>query len=275
MAEMESLKAVKAPLAFREALNQNQPSTKAGKAPKTAPKASFKATSEATSAVTSAVPSTSVPIEPEIWTKVGPKKPAKPVSKPISTFTQDLKQASTKEDKLKLLLKKPVSLDQRSDHVASVMVQLPLSAKAQQQPLTSWRSAMKELTGHQPLAISMIHPRKAEVFFDGNVIDSVTNSLHSEGYLLPMEPLTDRDILRRKSSYLQGYFRPLRRAMFQGFSRAQQDKLLDLAVASCKTVFSDPVQRKLWSHHCLKDREWLQELVSHSPEEAMDSDMGL
>jgi hypothetical protein len=189
-------------------------------------------------------------------------------------LTQDLQRATSKEDKLKLLLKKPVSLDQRSDQIGSLMVQLPLSAKAQMQPLSSWKSAMKELTGHQPLAISMIHPRKAEVFFDGSVIDSVSTSLHSEGYLLPMEPLTDKDISRRKSSYLQGYFRPLRRAMFQGFSRAQQDKLLDLAESSCKTVFSDQVQRKQWSHHCLKDREWLQEMSVHSPED-MDSDVGL
>jgi hypothetical protein len=117
---------------------------------------------------------------------------------------------------------------------------------------------MLELTGHQPLAVSIVHPCKAEVFFDGSVIDSVASSLRSEDYLCPVEPLTDKDLSRRKTSYLQGYFRPLRRAMLLGFSQAQQLKLLDLAESSSKTVFTEPQDRKKWKNHCLKDREWIQ-----------------
>jgi hypothetical protein len=143
------------------------------------------------------------------------------------------------------------------------MVKLPLSTKAQKTPLNSWRSAMKALTGHRPLAISLIHPCKAEVFFDAKLIDSVTSSLRSEDYLCPEEPLTDKDLARRKVSYLQGYFLPLRRSMMHGFNRDQQLKLLELAETSCQTVFTDSQERKKWKNHFLKDREWIHLQATH------------
>jgi hypothetical protein len=256
--EIATLKQAQGPLTFKEALNKPLATTGAGKASEIAPKqGKNKLTSSMTSPPTSAPAVQNKGTEiPAAWTTVGPKKIPRKI--PSNTLTEDLKKVSTKEEKLKLLLKKSISPDQRSDLVASLMVKLPLSNKAQKTPVSSWKSAMLELTGHQPLAISIVHPCKAEVFFDGNVIDSVANSLRSEDYLCPDEPLTDKDLSRRKSSYLQGYFRPLRRVMLQGFSKAQQLKVLELAEISSKTIFTDPQDRKKWKNHCLKDREWIQ-----------------
>jgi hypothetical protein len=274
--ELATLKEAKSQPMVREDPGKSQLPLKPTEAPKAALKSSFKAALLGPKAATSEPkvterPMTSAtpadPADPAAWTKVGPKKVQKPVSKTaVPTLSQALKQASTKEEKLKLLLKQPISPEMRCDKVSSLMVELPLSTKAQKTPLSSWRSAITALTGLQPLAISLIHPRKAEVFFGENVIDSVTTSLSSAGYCVPLEPLTGKDIARRKTSYLQGYFRPLRRAMLQGFNRVQQGKLLDIAELSCKTVIADTLQRKQWLNHCLRDREWLQEIAANHPE---------
>jgi hypothetical protein len=156
--------------------------------------------------------------------------------------------------------KVPIPPEERSSEVGSVMVKLPLSTKAQRNPITAWKTAISELTGHPPVAISLVNPCKAEVFFDVKVLESVSSSLLSGGFSCPADPLADKDLARRKTSYLrQGYFLPLRRAMLQGFSHSQQLKLLELAETSCQTVFTDPIERKKWKRHCQKDREWVQQ----------------
>jgi hypothetical protein len=262
VAEIASLKQAKGPTTFKDALTQPQKPQKPQKASKTPQKHDHALTEhervKLTSSMTSESSATSAgpqaAKDPAAWTTVGPKKA--PRTSPSLTAT--LKPLS-KEDKLKLLLKKPIPPEERSSEVGSVMVKLPLSTKAQRNPITAWKTAISELTGHPPVTISLVNPCKAEVFFDVKVLESVSSSLLSEGFSSPADPLTDKDLARRKASYLQGYFLPLRRAMLQGFSHAQQLKLLDLAETSCQTVFTDPVERKKWKRHCQRDREWVRQ----------------
>jgi hypothetical protein len=262
VAEIASLKQAKGPLTFKEALTKPQNQQRPQKASKSPQEPEQTPTEKATSAVTSAM--TSAPSatvagpqttkDPAAWTTVGPKKAAR--SSPNLAAT--LKPLS-KEEKLKLLLKTPTRPEDRANEVASIMVKLPLSTKAQKNPITAWKAAVTELTGSPPLAISLVNPCQAEVFFDAKVLDSVSSSLLSGGFSCPADPLADKDLVRRKTSYLrQGYFLPLRRSMLQGFSRTQQLKLLELAETSCQTVFTDPIERKKWKRHCQKDREWVQ-----------------
>jgi hypothetical protein len=263
VAEIASLKQAKGPLTFKEALTKPQKQQKPQKASKSPQEPDQTPTEHATSALTSAVTSAhsetvtepQATKDPAAWTTVGPKK----ASRTSPNLAATLKPLS-KEEKLKLLLKKPTLPEDRANEVASVMVKLPLSTKAQRNPITAWKAAVTELTGHQPLAISLVNPCKAEVFFDAKVLDSVSSSLHSGGFSCPADPLADKDLVRRKTSYLrQGYFLPLRRSMLLGFSQSQQLKLLELAETSCQTVFTDPIERKKWKHHCQKDREWVQQ----------------
>jgi hypothetical protein len=169
-----------------------------------------------------------------------------------------LAKAPTKEDKLKILIKKPLLPEQRTDTISSVVAQIPLTSKALAHPVTAWKSAIRELTGHQPLSVSLIHPRKVELFFDINVIESVKAVLAKDNYLSSQEATSDKDVPRWKASYLQGYFRPPRRAMLMGLSQDQQLKVLSLAEASSKTL-QDKTLRQQWSYQIESDRQWILE----------------
>jgi hypothetical protein len=169
--------------------------------------------------------------------------------------------------KMKILLKKTIPLDQKTERVVSVMAQLPLSIKAQRQPIPAWKEAIKALTGQSVLAVSLIHPCKAELFLDERVAEAVQTTLASKGYLVQDTPLLERDLRRRKTSYLHGYFRPLRRAMLLGFSPSLQEEMLNEAEQSLKTTFKDKAQQTQWGHHVAADRVWLKDLQSQQPQE--------
>jgi hypothetical protein len=57
-------------------------------------------------------------------------------------------------DKLKVLLRSPRPEEDRTTFVDIVTATLPLSTKAQAQPMMAWKQALQEITGHQPLLVS-------------------------------------------------------------------------------------------------------------------------
>jgi hypothetical protein len=140
--------------------------------------------------------------------------------------------------------------------ISSVMVSLPFTMKARQQPMLAWKASMKALTGHPPLAISLFNPGKAEVFYDTALILSVRESLSA--YLLNEAGVQERDLQRRKTMYFKGFFLPLRRAALQGFSVEAQHQLLDLAEKDLPRI-PETDKRKQWKFHIFKDRSWLQQ----------------
>jgi len=129
--------------------------------------------------------------------------------------------------------------------------------------MVAWKQALRELTGHQPLHVSLINPCQAELYFDTKVSAAVQDSLRQQGYLMdPFELQDDRDLERRKRAYLSGYFLPLRRATLQGLDPTQQLRVLDLAEKDLSpTKHPDPVTRKQWTYQIGKDRQWIQDIM--------------
>lgn len=173
--------------------------------------------------------------------------------KPLSFF-QKL-QSQSDSDKINHLLRRPKSTEEQNQEISRVVVSLPLSTKARQKPLTAWKEAVKALTGHSPLAISLLNPEKAELYFKAEMIPVIRQSRLS-AYLLEDIVVQEKDILRRKQLYLKGYFLPLRRAALQGFSSDQQKQLLDLAEKDLPKL--DSSFRQQWKFQINKDRTWLQ-----------------
>jgi hypothetical protein len=117
--------------------------------------------------------------------------------------------------------------------------------------------------GYQPRLVSLINPCKADLFFDVKVLTQVKDSLHQQGFHSDPVELQDRDLVRRKSAYLSGYFLPLRRAALQGLDPAQQLQVLDLAAKDLSPAkHPDSTTRKQWTFQIKKDRDWIQSTMA-------------
>jgi hypothetical protein len=205
-------------------------------------------------------PSEQVPTakEPPEWTRVQSKKQSKSSKvHAIPSLKSVLGKATTPEEKLQLLLRPPKVVD-RSAEISVFMVTLPLSRKAQSQPIVAWKHVMESVTGHRPVSVSLIHPWKGEVLYDSKVAADVSKALHEAGYLIENYQVSDKDLTRRSEAYLNGYFLPLRRAAWQGFSAEKQLELLDHAEKQIPKKFSDSFDRKKWKYQIETDRQFLQ-----------------
>ena len=201
------------------------------------------------------------PKMPESSTRTSSTKTPARSSKETRRSLKDSLEGLSATQKLKVLLRSPRTEEDRTTLVDIVTVALPLSMKAQSQPMTAWKQALQEITGHQPLLISLIHPCRAEVFFDAKVSTQARETLSQQGYLQDPVAFEERDLVRRKRAYLSGYFLPLRRATLQGLDPTQQMQILQLAETDLATRMSDPATRKQWMFQIKKDREWLQHIM--------------
>jgi len=155
-----------------------------------------------------------------------------------------------------MLLRVPKPPEERSPGVVILSAKLPLTRKAQVHPVLAWKHALKVLTGQLPLTISLISPFRAELFFDSDKAPGVKEVLREKGYLIEEPPtLAEKDLVRRKEAYLNGFFLPLRRAALEGFDPSQQLKLLDLASVSLEKRFKDKLTVQQWKHQIAKDRQ--------------------
>ena len=172
------------------------------------------------------------------------------------------------EDKLKILLRPSIPEAERTAKVDIVMVTLPLSKKAQLQPMTAWKQTMKAMTGHEPLLVSLVHPCRAEVYLDSKVSDQVKETLQARGYLQDsMYEPDDRDLARRKVAYLNGYFKLLRQAAFEGLTPNQQLELLDRAQKDLTPArYPSALTRKQMLFQIRRDREEIEISVKASME---------
>jgi hypothetical protein len=170
-----------------------------------------------------------------------------------------LDRVSSKEETLKVLLRVVKPPEERSAEIVILHAKLPLTKKAQSQPMLAWKQALKTLTGHLPLSISLINPCKAELFYDAKQAPEVSQALKEQNYLIEEHPeLTERDLGRRKLAYLDGYFLPLRRAALAGFSLEMQKKVLSLSSECLKTKFPDKLTQQQWKHQIAKDLAWIE-----------------
>ena len=189
------------------------------------------------------------------WIKVEAERRAKDLDKHKKSM-KDL----TKEEKLKILLRTPRPLEERTSGVTMVTARLPLSSRGQAHPMSSWRQILKEVCGVRPLHISLINPSQGEIFIDSKDAEAVKQALSKGGFLANNLELVEKDLERRKQVYLSGYFLPLRREALQGFSPKTQLNLLDLAMADLVKM-SDPLKRKQWKYQIAKDRSWVEGLM--------------
>jgi hypothetical protein len=187
-------------------------------------------------------------------------------SKELKTSSKSFKDSLgglTGSEKLKVLLRVPRSEEEKTSCVEVLTVSLPLSKKAQAQPLVAWKQAILELTGHQPLLVSLIHPCRAEVYMDLKVSTTVKETLRGLGYLQDPLQLDERDLVRRKRAYLSGYFLLLRRAALQGLESNRQLELLQMVEAELSPEkYPDQSTRKQWMFQVKKDREWVQRMMT-------------
>jgi hypothetical protein len=196
--------------------------------------------------------------QPKAWTEVKSKSKEKSsikaTSQPPSSLRSSLDRA-TKEETLKSLLRVPKPPEERSSEIVILSATLPLTRKAQVQPMVSWKRALKTLTGQLPLTISLINPFRAELFYDSSRASEVREVLREKRYLIEeTQELCEKDLVRRKGAYLDGYFLPLRRAALVGFDPVQQLKILDLASDCLEKRFGDRLMVRQWKHQIAKDR---------------------
>jgi len=211
----------------------------------------------------------------EVKKKPKPMKDSKP--KPAqspNTLRASLQHASSKEETLKLLLRDPKPMEERCSEIVMITSKLPLTKKAQLQPMLAWKQALKSLTNQLPLTISLINPCKAELFYDSRQAPTVIAILREKNYLVEDPPeLTDRDLGRRKLAYLDGYFLPLRRAALLGFNPEMQRKVLNLAQESLHKKFKDKPTLHQWKHQISKDLDWIDPPATEMPQDTTDMEV--
>jgi hypothetical protein len=160
-------------------------------------------------------------------------------------------------EKLKVLLRTPKSDEEKTECVEMLSIQLPLSLRAQTQPLTAWKQTLQELLGHQPLLISLINPCRGEIYLD--MKDSSRAKTLLEPYLQEPQPPGSRDLGRRAQAYLRGYFLPLRRAALAGFDPPDQLEILQRAeLTLTASRYPEDSTRKRLKFQVQKDREWVE-----------------
>jgi hypothetical protein len=191
----------------------------------------------------------------EEWKQVKSKRQSK--SKDViakQSLKETLGQATSREEKLKLILRTPKAPEERVSEVSSIRASLPLSRRAHSQPMLAWKQALEGLTGHTPLMVSLLNPCQGEVFYDSKTAPEVSQILKQKGYLVETpQALSEKDIVRRKQAYLAAHFLPLRRAALEGFCPDLQRKMLEQAATSVTSKFSDRWTQHRWKHQITKD----------------------
>lgn len=213
-------------------------------------------------------PANSAPRLGSAWTTVppvkGPKRPQVPTQPMPTRSFRDVVAGAPSIKKVDLLLKKPIQ-DTEQAQVLSAIATLPFKAKARDTPVQSWKMAVTAITGIKPLGISIINPGTAEIFYS-EVDQSAIETIGSKG-TISTPNITDLDIPRRAKAYLRGYFGPLRRAAYRGFTKDQARKLLLRAEELLPSMFDSPSLVRQWNRTIAYDRRHLDR-----PDDTFDSE---
>ena len=233
-------------------------------------------------AATSTLPRGRVPVSPsslqeQEFTTVQSKKSKRkstqdPAPVPTKSIKDMLKSATTSEQKLKSLLRSSdTSPADRTDQVESLVLSLPLSAKAALSPMFSWKTVLKEMIPEHPiLLVSLIHPRKAEIFYDRVHSSAIKMALDSHKVMVESSVPTLKDFNRRSKAYLNSYFLPMRRCALQSSSKEDSLAILEAAETVVKSS-SDTEYKKKWIYQMKKDRDFILGLPR---DQTMDSEEG-
>jgi hypothetical protein len=174
------------------------------------------------------------------------------------SYLEMARNATTKEESLQILLKKSKP-DQLVQEVASLIVEIPLSAKVTQTPTQSLKAfslAFQRISEVKPLMISPYHPGKAQVFIHRNQYLSVQDKFkESPDCKVTVDHLaSERDTTRLARSYLNSYCTPIRSAILTGLNPALIFKILDAAEIQLSKRTLSQYNRSLWKHLIQLDR---------------------
>jgi hypothetical protein len=149
-------------------------------------------------------------------------------------------------------------VEERTDEVVRVVVRLPLTAAARVRPLTSWKEILRSEfpSSPAPLLISLINPEVGEVYLCAKKV--VAFKSHLSSHLIPDRALESRDLGRRTACYLQGYFKPLRRAALDGSDPALRLQILEKALLEVQRKGGP--EEKRWVQFIQSDRAWIQDM---------------
>ena len=160
-----------------------------------APKATKKKTSSAVSAAdatsvapaASAVSNVASPLPTQDSSSPAPAaKPTYAAAAKGAMKTLSKQMLLEAPDPRAILLKKAVPEARLTLEVMRTTVEAPLSILAQGRPYLAWRSLLKMVTGKVPLLVTLIHPRRAEVYWDVTAPSTrvpLLKALDREGYL--------------------------------------------------------------------------------------------
>ena len=184
------------------------------------------------------------------WVEVVKRKRRK--AEPLSA---ELIKASS--DPMQLLLAKTLTATEGTREIMVTHLSIPLSIKAQYRPYLAWRTVLKTATGMNPLNITLVHPRRAIVFWD--VTDTsrklpIIRALDDKKFLiLPSDDgmVDDRHYLR---AYLGGYFRLLRQAALTGLSPSSVSWILEKAEEHWRRSH-DKVRKQMWIKRIAFDKK--------------------
>ena len=167
-----------------------------------------------------------------------PKQPAKSYASAVKSNTQSnvmkVIRKGSPEELLKTVLKPQLPPEKLTTEVKSVVVNIPLAARAKttfNMALAAAKAATKAVTKIDVLAISTLHRGKYEMFVDSKDYEVFTQRVKEAGWTISEPTYTEKDIDRRAAAYLSGYFLLLRMAALTGFSPQTQLLILDKAAA--------------------------------------------
>lgn len=204
-----------------------------------------------------------------------PKLPLSPSSQPLQAlppppisirqrkqlFAQKLQSvianpSSNPQTILGVLLRKPISPEEKVQKVSSMVVQLDLSGEALQTPYLSWQSAIRAITGEKPLLISLLHPRLAEIFYDSKLHENFQKLLERGKLSSPFKLNPEKDIGRRAVAYRKCRFPELRHACLQGFSATEVLQVIDRAKTAIEKEDIPQPLKQLWRHIIKEDQKF-------------------
>jgi hypothetical protein len=178
---------------------------------------------------------------------------------------EDIKAA---DNPLRLLLA-TVRQEPSTREVMCTHVAIPLSLRAQTRPYLAMRSVLTRVTGHTPLNITLIHTRKAMVFWDVTDYQVKTKILKTledpDFFRFPAEEgeVADHHFLR---AYLGGYFDLLRYAVIAQLTPERAARLFAKAEEHWRKS-PDKIQRRIWLRRIAADRKGLEEGKLFAPGE--------
>jgi hypothetical protein len=180
-------------------------------------------------------------------------------------------QQQTAEGTLQKLLKKSaLNPFEKTKDVLSRVVSVPFKTMAAASAMKSWKHLIRQfLEPNTILNISVIHPTKAQIFFDARNAGKVDEFLKRIRAEDATHKVRDQDVVRLAATYLRGYFKLLRREVIWSLETNLAMEVLAKAselIGSKEFFHSNKILQLVWKDYVVQDRKELLRRKSQIPE---------